>query len=158
VEHYDDYISAEIPDPVTHPRLHRIVTGNMVHTCELRGCASNGCCDKGFPAPYCDRTHVDPSSIRVNYRRRSPENGGRSFQTTSGRTITNQDIVPYSPVLSLLYDAHINVQFATSARTIKYLFLYLHVSLRFPCHIVRQANIHYMLHQLLTECLFSERI
>ncbi|GBP72597.1 hypothetical protein EVAR_50899_1 [Eumeta japonica] len=52
----DDIISAEIPDPVTDPRLHDIVTTQMVHgPCgalnPLSPCMADGKCTKRYPRP-----------------------------------------------------------------------------------------------------------
>jgi hypothetical protein len=53
-DHVDDVVCAEIPDPVTHPRLHAIVMKNMIHgpcgklnpTCI---CMEDGKCKKEVP-------------------------------------------------------------------------------------------------------------
>ena len=43
---YDKFSCAEIPDPVTHPRLHGLIATNMVHgPCDTR-CIHDGACSK----------------------------------------------------------------------------------------------------------------
>ena len=58
-EDYDKVVSAEIPDPITHPRLYEVITRTMMHgPCgQARPnapCMRNGCCRFGFPKQFCD--------------------------------------------------------------------------------------------------------
>merc|ERR1712237_158065 len=46
------------------------------------------------------------------------EGGGATFQ------VTNRDVVPYNPYLTLRYDCHINVEKSTSPQNCKYLYKY----------------------------------
>ena len=67
--------------------------------------------DDGFPA----------------YRRRSPEQGGNSFIRRKGdeeTVITNEWVVPYSPLLSRLFETHLNVEVCSSVKAIKYICKY----------------------------------
>lgn len=53
-EHLDQFISAEIPDPVVDPQLYKIVTELMMHgPCGLAKmkapCMFDGVCSKHFP-------------------------------------------------------------------------------------------------------------
>ncbi|KAL4112588.1 hypothetical protein QTP88_016342 [Uroleucon formosanum] len=73
----DDIISAEIPDPVTDPRLHDIVTTQMVHgPCgalnPLSPCMADGKCTKRYPRPLVAETVTGNDGYPV-YRRRSKE-------------------------------------------------------------------------------------
>ena len=45
----DSLISAEIPDPLLHPRLHEIVTSRMMHGPCGPICMEDGQCTKKFP-------------------------------------------------------------------------------------------------------------
>ncbi|GBP21823.1 hypothetical protein EVAR_6795_1 [Eumeta japonica] len=106
-EEIDSIISAEIPDPSTDQLLFDIVTTNMIH----------GPCDFTNDTV----TNVDGYPI---YRRRNPENGGQSFIKNIINTdidIDNRWVVPYSPLLSKTYNAHINVEFCSSVKSIKYI-------------------------------------
>ena len=44
----------------------------------------------------------------------------------NGRTVDNSWVVPYNPYLSLRYKAHINVEFCSSPKAVKYLCKYTH--------------------------------
>ena len=60
----DSMISAEFPDPLTHPRLFRLVSEMMTHgPCgEINPnspCMKDCCCTKHFPKDFCDETTVN---------------------------------------------------------------------------------------------------
>ncbi|GFT33753.1 uncharacterized protein TNCV_4382691 [Trichonephila clavipes] len=64
------------------------------------------------------------------YRRRSPEDGGRTLtQKTRGGIqeilVDNSWIAPYSPLLSKMFNCHINVEFCNTVQTIKYICNYI---------------------------------
>ena len=137
-EMVDSLVVAELPpDPSTAPseqaratrtRLEEIVLTNMLHgPCGASNprnvCMENGRCTKGYPKPFIKETTVDPESYYATYRRRSPEDGGRTVQK-GGNLIHNGMIVPYNPYLSLRYNCHINVEVCTSAKSAKYVFKY----------------------------------
>ena len=52
----DSLISAEIPDPLLHPRLHEIVTSRMMHGPCGPICMEDGQCTKKFPKDYAPHT------------------------------------------------------------------------------------------------------
>ena len=56
VDEYDKVISAEIPNPSTHPRLHSIIRDRMIHTpCKHsrnNNCLKNGKCIKHYPKNF----------------------------------------------------------------------------------------------------------
>ncbi|GFX86995.1 uncharacterized protein TNCV_2636351 [Trichonephila clavipes] len=59
------------------------------------------------------------------YRRRAPEDGSHTLaQKTRGGIheilVDNSWIVPYSPVLSRIFNCHINVEFCNTIKAIKY--------------------------------------
>lgn len=135
-DQYDKLICAEIPNKDTHPRLHTIVVGNMLHgpcgdtnPAEKR-CQDNGCCSKNFPKRFCSET-TDKHDSFPEYRRRSPEEGGESYEVLDRDgavkwTMDNRWVVPYCPYLSLRYNCHINVEICNSIQSIKYLYKYVY--------------------------------
>ncbi|GFV41062.1 ATP-dependent DNA helicase [Trichonephila clavipes] len=61
------------------------------------------------------------------YRRRSVEDGGKSVVLKVRNIdieVDNRWIVPYSPLLSKTFKAHINVEYCNSVKSIKYIFKY----------------------------------
>lgn len=113
----DDIISAEIPDPVTDPHLHDIVTTQMVHgPCgalnPLSPCMADGKCTKRYPRPLVAETVTGNDGYPV-YRRRSKEDNGRTIKVKVQNQeieIGNQFIVPYCPLLSRIFKTHANVE------------------------------------------------
>lgn len=111
----DRIISAEIPDRAFNPALYDIVRKNMIRgpCVDLNPnspCMVNGKCSKHFPKPYCTATTVvqsqDGSPASVQYRRRSPSQGGHTFADKlavdwgghrKGHTVQlgNEWVVPY---------------------------------------------------------------
>lgn len=82
-EQIDEIVSAELPDERTHPVLHAIVTRCMLHgPCgtvkPTSPCMKDGSCSKRFPKAYQNSTQVGRDSFPL-YKRRSPEDGGRTF-------------------------------------------------------------------------------
>ena len=141
-EQIDSVICAELPpDPETGAteeereqmrRLEIIVLTNMVHgPCGTirpsSPCMEDGKCDKNFPKAYQKHTVIDAASHFPTYRRRSPEDGGRVISVQRGGVtfeVTNANVVPYNPYLSLRFNCHINVEKSNSARNTKYLYKY----------------------------------
>ena len=136
----DSLISAEIPpDPAecedqnekkARQDLQDIVLSNMVHgPCgkdyPFKPCMENNKCTKQFPKPFTKETFVDPNLSYATYKRRSPEDGGRSIDI-QGTKLDNRWIVPYCPFLSLKYDCHINLECCASTKSVKYLTKYIH--------------------------------
>ena len=134
-EDIDNFVCAEIPDPVNQPRLFEIVTRNMLHApCghhnRLARCMKDGECSKNFPKDF-SRESVIPADGYALYRRRSPADGGRTCtkrvsELGGDYTFDNRWVVPYNPWLCLKYDAHINVEFCASVRSVKYIHKYVY--------------------------------
>lgn len=81
-------------------------------------------CTKRFPRAFIDSTQTAEDGYPI-YRRRKPEDGGQSFTVErSGITIDNRWVVPYNPVLSRMFNAHINVEYCHSVKSIKYICKY----------------------------------
>ncbi|XP_076032449.1 uncharacterized protein LOC143020171 [Oratosquilla oratoria] len=130
----DNYISAEIPDPNTSPRLYKIVTTNMIHNpCvgydESSPCIVKNKCSKNFPKPYRKDTFVCNNGYPLYRRRAFGEDGGRCFERKrrgkeDKMRIDNAWVVPYNPYLCLKYNAHINVECCNSIKCIAYVTKY----------------------------------
>ncbi|CAE1250276.1 unnamed protein product [Acanthosepion pharaonis] len=128
----DDFISAEIPDPALDPLLHEIIKNNIIHgpcgaNYEKGPCWSSGpTCAKGYPRKFISETQTTTDGYPL-YRRRSPTEGGRTV-TVKGHTLDNRLVVPYCPLLSKTFGAHINVEYCHSVKSIKYICKYVNKS------------------------------
>lgn len=131
-EDIDGIVCAEIPDKNVNPNLHKIVTSQNVHgPCgsinPASPCMVDNRCGKAFPKLFQDSTVVTESSYPL-YRRRSPDNGGMTHHIKirgNDFEVDNSFIVPYNPILSLRYQAHINVEVVHSIQAVKYLYKYI---------------------------------
>ncbi|XP_037871618.1 uncharacterized protein LOC119629558 [Bombyx mori] len=129
----DNIISAEIPDPNIDKTLHDIIVKNMIHgPCGPENpqchCMKDGKCTKKFPRKLVKET-VHNNHGYPQYRRRAPADGGRTatvkLRNGSYVTVDNSWVVPYSPILSKMFNAHINVEACSSVRAIKYICKYI---------------------------------
>jgi len=135
---FDRVVCSEIPDESREPHLHDLVLRHMIHRpCDGSAMPVEKCscyhrlnqqCMKRFPKDFTSRTHMEPESNYVHYRRRSPHDGGVQcgFGPKSNRChIDNRWVVPYNPALLLIFECHINVEIlAETFAGIKYLFDY----------------------------------
>ena len=133
-EAVDRIVCAEIPDPQRNPLLYEIVTklnlhgpcGNVNRNCPcMVGEGLDKKCSKNFPKHFTDRTVLSEINY-PQYRRWSLTSGG-VHRINQGPTYFNADnswVVPYNPLLSLRYKAHINVEVVHSAKAVKYLYKY----------------------------------
>ena len=124
----DQVICAELPDPQTDPSLYEIVKSTMIHgPCGPHNikspCMINGTCSRKFPRPFISETQAGENGY-PQYRRRAPGNGGHTANI-NGEDIDNRWVVPYNPVLSRFFNAHINVEFCNSVKSIKYICKYI---------------------------------
>ena len=122
---YSHYVSAEIPNPITEPILHRLVTSCMLHRCNSH-CKKNNSpfeCSKRFPKPFSTYNTADANGFPI-YKRRSEAMGGLTHEK-DGFTFDNSRVVPYNRYLILKYNAHINVEACSTIAAVKYLFWYL---------------------------------
>ncbi|GFT90934.1 helitron_like_N domain-containing protein [Trichonephila clavipes] len=72
------------------------------------------------------------------------KNGGQSFIKNINNTdidIDNRWVVPYSPLLSKTYNAHINVEFCSSVKSIKYICKYVHKGSDMAVFRVENTNV-----------------
>ncbi len=119
---FDNIISAEIPDPKTHPATYATITKCMIHgPCGILNpkspCMVDGVCSKNFPKDFCEETQENKDGY-PEYRRRE---NGHSFKVTINNNqkqteieVDNRWIVPYNPYLSTKYNCHINVEICSS--------------------------------------------
>ncbi|UYV81818.1 hypothetical protein LAZ67_20002585 [Cordylochernes scorpioides] len=128
----DNVISAEIPNPEEDPNLYEVVIKNMIHgpcgTFNINApCMKNGKCSKNYPRDLISDTQTGFDGY-PRYRRRAPENGGFKGKLKGrGNTeieVDNKWVVPYSPLLSIMFKAHINVEYCHSVKSIKYICKY----------------------------------
>lgn len=127
----DLVIRAELPDPREDPDLFEIVKRHMIHgPCghfhRQSPCMKDGRCTKKFPRQFVKETLTGDDGYPT-YRRRSPEDGG--FTTvvkvaSENVSVDNRWVIPYSPVLSKTFNAHINVEYCSSVKSIKYICKY----------------------------------
>ena len=90
-------------------------------------CMKDGKWKKRFPKQFLLHTQHDGEGY-PNCRRRSEEDGGNTFdiQLRGNKfTVDNRWIVPYCPLLSKIFKAHINVEFCNYVSSIKYICKYI---------------------------------
>ncbi|XP_054083761.1 uncharacterized protein LOC114804961 [Zeugodacus cucurbitae] len=129
----DAIITAEIPDKQQDPILHNIIIKNMIHgPCGFHNpaspCMKENVCSKKYPKHFISETQTG-DDVYPTYRRRSPDNRGNTAVIRVKGTemsVDNRRVVPYNPVLSRIFNAHINVEFCQSVKAIKYICKYIH--------------------------------
>ena len=124
-----DYcIRAELPDETEDPVLFQIVSRHMLHgPCGTLNpsspCMKDGMCTKRYPRQFVKDTQTGRDGYPL-YRRRNPQQGG--FTVTKGQVeYDNRWVVPYCPLLSRIFNAHINVEYCNSVKAIKYICKYI---------------------------------
>ena len=107
--------------------LHEIVKSIMIHG--PRGphninspCMINGRCSKKYLRSFISETQTGEDGYPQYHRRAQSEEGQEI--NINDMHIDNRWVVPYSPVLSRLINAHINVEFCNSVKSIKYICKY----------------------------------
>lgn len=133
---YDDYVCAEIPDPVADPLLYETVTKCMMHgPCGQLNpnspCMEDGRCSKNFPRAFSASTTVQadgyPTYRRHNNGRTVPVYvRGRDGQPGRNVNLDNRWVVPYNKRLSLYFNAHINVEICSTVNAVKYIYKYIY--------------------------------
>ncbi|UYV71984.1 hypothetical protein LAZ67_9001443, partial [Cordylochernes scorpioides] len=128
----DSVICTEFPDPFQDPLLYNIVVKNMIHgPCgeynPVSPCMKNSSRSKKYPKQFLLETQTNENGYPL-YKRRATEAGGFTAKVKiRGReevTIDNRWMVPYSPLLSKMFCAHINVENCSSVKAIKYICKY----------------------------------
>jgi len=122
----DSLISAELPDPASDAALYAIVSKSMIHRpCGALNrrspCMKNGQCSKRYPRAFRAETSLSVDGY-PEYRRRED---GR-FITCQSVRMDNRSVVPYCPYLTLMFDAHINVEVCALIHAVKYLYKYVY--------------------------------
>ncbi|UYV66363.1 hypothetical protein LAZ67_4001469, partial [Cordylochernes scorpioides] len=126
----DNIISAELPDPQEDPELYQIIKKYMIHgPCGAQNphspCIKDGKCTKKYPRDLVHDTQTGGDGYPL-YRQK-PEDGGHTATIKLNHVdfeVDNRWIVPYSPLLSKAFDAHINVEYCNSVKSIKYICKY----------------------------------
>lgn len=124
----DKIISAELPNPDEDPILSEIVRKHMIHgPCGSLNphspCMKDNICTNRYPKEFVKETQSGNESYPT-YRRRNPDDNGQCFlKKIRDRDIEidNRWVVPYSPLLSKMFNAHINVEAVHSVKSIKYI-------------------------------------
>ena len=127
----DEIISAEIPNRNLDANLYDVVVSNMIHgPCGAFNpksvCMQDNKCTKKYPRKLLKETQTGEDGY-PKYRRRSIHDGGFIATLKRGNTdveIDNRWIVPYCPLLSKMFQAHINVEYCNSVKSIKYVCKY----------------------------------
>ncbi|XP_059168222.1 uncharacterized protein LOC131950184 [Physella acuta] len=125
---YDQYVQAEIPNPLEDAEGHALVLRHMIHgpnCCVTSPCWKNGACSKRYPKSFAEHTMCGEDSYPV-YRRRSVDMGG-FFGYKEGREgtpITSEWVVPHNMQLLKIFNCHLNVEVCTSVKSIKYVVKY----------------------------------
>ncbi|XP_036150735.1 uncharacterized protein LOC118648518, partial [Monomorium pharaonis] len=115
-------ICTQIPDPTENCNLHNIVMKHMIHGPCANWCLVNGQCSKRYPRNFLEETKMDEDGYPY-YRRR---NTGTTFERPGGYTVDNRNVVPYCPILSIIFNCHINVEIVSSIKSVKYLYKYIY--------------------------------
>ncbi|GFY22040.1 ATP-dependent DNA helicase [Trichonephila clavipes] len=147
IMHINQDSETELPDQEVDPELFDVVKTHMVHgPCGSYNprspCMKNGICSKRFPKLFSTETVTSEGGYPF-YRRRSPENCGIRMTIQSRAScidIDNRWIVPFSPVLSRTFRAHINVELCRSIKSIKYICKYVNKGSDLVVFGVQNAN------------------
>ncbi|XP_074361109.1 uncharacterized protein LOC141701328 [Apium graveolens] len=123
-QNVDNFVSAEIPDPLLDPVGYAAVKEFMIHSpCGLQNvkspCMKDLRCICHFLKKYCTRTTFDDSGFPMYMRRRT-----NITVEIRKAELDNQWVVPYSRDLLVKYQCHLNVEICCHARSLNYLFKY----------------------------------
>jgi hypothetical protein len=96
-------------------------------------CMNDGKCSKKYPSKLVKDTQTGDDGY-PSHRRRSPDDGVYTailkVQDQTEIVVDNYWVVPYCPVLSRCFNAHINVQYYHSVKAIKYICKYIKKRIR----------------------------
>ncbi|KAI3470148.1 hypothetical protein Pfo_026811 [Paulownia fortunei] len=108
--HFDKFVSAELPAQETYHKLYDLVAKHMMHgPCRDKNlknsCMMDGKCKYHYPRPYCE------STIQVQVR---------------NAQLNNRWVIPYNPYLLLRYNCHMNIEICSGVTAVKYLYKYIY--------------------------------
>nr|CAD2208445.1 unnamed protein product [Meloidogyne enterolobii] len=95
-------------------KIRELLPKFQIHDCGDHCKGSNGRCLKGFPKPYRSTTILHDNKP-AEYKRPSPEDGGHTLTLEYGSTettYTNSRIVPYNPLILVMFECHHNLEYA----------------------------------------------
>lgn len=95
---------------------------HMIHGPCGDWCIVNGHCSKHYPKPFLEETRMDADTYPY-YRRRDI---GKTFERPGGYVVNNRYVVPYCPILAIIFNCHINVEVVSSIKSVKYLYKYIY--------------------------------
>lgn len=90
-------------------------------------CMKDKKCSTRYPREFIQKTQTGLDGYPL-YRRRNPDDGGQTITKVLRNIrmdIDNRWIVPYNPLLSKIFNAHINVDACNSVKSIKYICKYI---------------------------------
>ena len=96
-------------------------------------------CEKGFPKPYYDTTLIPENGYPL-YRRRPNTRYRQPDGTITDSGDLNTRVVPYTPFLSLYFQAHINVEICNTVAAIRYVCKYIFKGQDLFCGTVEQRT------------------
>ncbi|KAL8133227.1 hypothetical protein AgCh_008622 [Apium graveolens] len=124
IKNVDNFVSAEIPDPLKDKAGYEAVKAFEIHEpCGAKFqkslCMKDQKCIRHFPKKYSPSTTFDESGFPV-YRRRKTD----VTVNVRKEDLDNKWVVPYNRNLLVKYQCHMNVEICCHTRSIKYLFKY----------------------------------
>ncbi len=128
-ELYDQIITAQIPNPDTQKRAHKLFEKHQIHgPCHFfKKCLRDGYCSKYFPKEFQKKTINAKDGFAI-YKRLSPEDGGFTCKCKwdPNFVVDNRYAVPTNLDLLLKYECHINVEYCATISSIKYVYKYIY--------------------------------
>jgi hypothetical protein len=135
-EDVDAVICAEIPNPNTHPKLHKLVTTLMMHgPCGVDNPAAACCqnpkkmCRFGFPKQYSEISVIGENGYAMPKRSRPGDEKWEQIIKIApdGKIckLDNRHVVSYNPWLLLTMQCHMNIEITHHIACVRYLYKYI---------------------------------
>ncbi len=129
----DLIISAEIPNPEEDSVLYNIIKKHMIHEpcgalTRKSPCMKDGKCTKRYTRELLQEAQTRHDGYPLHRRRRWEMVALQQSDNLSCNEveIDNNWVVPYCPILSKIFNAHINVKYCNTVKSIKYICKYVH--------------------------------